>query len=223
MKPMTVKNDKIVLSFDLDFTLIINKEGILNSFKYALKKYNIPVIDDETLVKTIGVPLHQVFQDLVPTIKPSKLITAFREYYRTEGIYQVNLISGVREKLKELKDASFTLGVITSKREELAVRLLKYLKLDDLFDYIFGENDDIKTKLDPKLKDLLFDMYPTHEFVIIGDHPKDMKLSEMLNSPYIGVLTGTTSAEQLRRNDNRKHRILNSVKEITIDTIQALF
>ena len=27
---MTVENDKIVLSFDLDFTLIINKEGILN-------------------------------------------------------------------------------------------------------------------------------------------------------------------------------------------------
>ena len=220
---MTIKNDNIVLSFDLDFTLIINKEGILNSFKYALNKYNIPLIDDYTLVNTIGVPLHQVFQDLVPALKSSELITAFREYYQTEGIYQVNLIPGAREKLNELKNASFTLGIVTSKKQELAIKLLKYLKLDDLFDYIFGENDDIKTKLDPKLKDLLFNMYPRHEFVIIGDHPKDMKLSEMLNCPYIGVLTGTSSTEQLRRNESRKHIILNSAADITIDKINSLF
>ena len=216
-------NENIILSFDLDFTLIINKEGILNSFKYALKKHDLHDIDEQILVKTIGVPLNQTFQELVPHFKPSTLTTAFREYYGSEGIYQVNLIPGARKKLNELKNASFTLGVITSKKQEIAVKLLKYLELDDLFDYIFGENDDIKSKLDPKLKELLFEMYPRHEFVIIGDHPKDMKLSEMINSPFIGVLTGTTSAEQLRRNDNRQHLILNSVADITIDKINSLF
>jgi len=220
---MNVENNKIILSFDLDFTLIINKEGILNSFKHALQKYKLPKIDEKVLVKTIGMPLNQTFQDLVPNFEPSILTTAFREYYGTEGIYQVNLIPGAREKLEELKKASFTLGVITSKKQEMAIKLLKYLELDGLFDYILGENDDIKSKLDPKLKDLLVDNYPTYEFVIIGDHPKDMKLSEMLNCPYIGVLTGTTSAEHLKRNNSRKHVILNSVKEITIETIRMLF
>jgi len=220
---MTVENDKIILSFDLDFTLIINKEGILNSFKYALEKYNIHGIDDQTLVKTIGVPLNQTFKELVPDFEPATLTTAFREYYGSKGIYQVNLIPGAREKLEELKNASFTLGVITSKKQEMAIKLLKYLELDHLFDYIFGENDDIKSKLDPKLKEVLLGRYPSYEFVIIGDHPKDMKLSEMINSPFIGVLTGNTSAEQLRRNDNRKHLILNSLIDITIDKINSLF
>ena len=220
---MTVENDNIVLSFDLDFTLIINKEGILNSFKYALKKHDLPEIDDEVLVKTIGMPLNQTFKELVPNFEPSMLTTAFREYYGSEGIFQVHLIPGVREKLKELKNASFSLGVITSKKQEMAVKLLKYLELDHLFDYIFGENDDIKSKLDPNLKELLFEMYPSYEFVIIGDHPKDMKLSEMLNCPFIGVLTGTTSTEQLRRNENRKHLILNSVADISIDKVSSLF
>ena len=220
---MTIKNDNIVLSFDLDFTLIINKEGILNSFKYAFKKHDLPEINEDTIVKTIGMPLNQTFKELVPNFDPSILTTAFREYYGSEGIYQVNLIQGVREKLNELKNISFTLGVITSKKQEMAVKLLKYLKLDHLFDYIFGENDDIKSKLDPKLKELLFEMYPRHEFVIIGDHPKDMKLSEMLNCPFMGVLTGTTSTKQLRRNLNRKHLILNSVADITMDKINSLF
>ena len=223
MNPMTVKNDNIVLSFDLDFTLIINKEGILNSFKYAFKKHDIPEIGDEIIVKTIGVPLNQTFQELVPDFEPAILTTAFREYYGSEGIYQVNLIPGVREKLNELKNVSFTLGVITSKKQEMAVKLLKYLELDHLFDYIFGENDDIKSKLDPKLKELLLEMYPHHEFVIIGDHPKDLKLSEMLNCPFIGVLTGATLTEQLRRHESRKHIILNSAADITIDKINSLF
>ncbi len=220
---MTIKNDNIILSFDLDFTLIINKEGILNSFKYALDKYNIPGIDDQTLVKTIGMPLNQTFKELIPDFDPSTLTTAFREYYGSEGIYQVNLIPGAREKLEELKKASFNLGVITSKKQEMAIKLLKHLKLDHLFDYIFGENEDIKSKLDPELKELLIKMYPSHEFVIIGDHPKDMKLSEMLNCPYIGVLTGTTKGEQLHRNDSQKHLILNSIADISIEKIKLLF
>ena len=220
---MSVTNEDIILSFDLDFTLIINKEGILNSFKYALNKHKIPEINDEILVKTIGVPLNQTFQELVPDLEPSILTTAFREYYGREGIYQVNLIPGVREKLNELKNASYTLGVITSKKQEMAIKLLKYLELDGLFDYIFGENDEIKSKLDPELKELLLDSYPRCQFVIIGDHPKDMKLSEMLDCPFIGVLTGNTTAEQLRRNENRRHLILNSVAEITEDKINSLF
>ena len=92
-----------------------------------------------------------------------------------------------------------------------------------LFDYIFGENEDVKSKLDPKLKEVLLEMYPQHQFVIIGDHPKDMNLSEMLNCPFIGVLTGTTTIDQLRRNEKRKYIILNSVAEITIEKIHSLF
>ena len=220
---MSIKNEDIILSFDLDFTLIINKEGILNSFKYALKKHALPEIDETILVKTIGQPLNQTFQELVPDLEPSILTSAFREYYRSEGIYQVKLIPGAREKLKELKNASYTLGVITSKKQEMAVKLLKYLELGDLFDYIFGENEDVKSKLDPKLKEVLLEMFPQHQFVIIGDHPKDMNLSEMLNCPFIGVLTGTTTIDQLRRNETRKHIILNSIAEITIEKIHSLF
>lgn len=220
---MSVKNSEIMLSFDLDFTLIINTEGILNSFKYAFKKHGVREIDNDTLVNTIGLPLHQTFKELVPEIDPSVLITAFREYYGDKGIYQVNLLPGAREKLEELKNASFTLGVITSKKQAMAIKLLEYLNIDHLFTYILGENDDIKSKLDPQLKEWLYKEYPSHEFVIIGDHPKDMKLSELLDCPFIGILTGNTSANHLKRNDNQKHLILNSVADITLEGIVSLF
>ncbi|GAG93172.1 unnamed protein product, partial [marine sediment metagenome] len=85
-----MKYNKIVLSFDLDFTLIDNKEGIIDSFKYALKKYNLPELSASEIEKTIGMPLNDVFAR-ISSMNPSILTSAFREYYSSEGIYQVRL------------------------------------------------------------------------------------------------------------------------------------
>ena len=217
-----MKRDNIILSFDLDFTLINNREGILNSFKYALNKYDLPNVDDESIEEMIGIPLNDMFSKFT-SIDPSILSRAFREYYGREGIYQVKLISGAREKLLELKKNSFVLGVITSKKQEMAIKLLKFLELDSLFNYIIGENESIKSKLDPELKKILHSTYPNHHFVIIGDHPKDRMLSEMLNCPFIGVLTGTHSKPNLKRNGDKKHLIFKSVRDITPEHILSLF
>ncbi|GAJ14779.1 unnamed protein product, partial [marine sediment metagenome] len=49
-------NKKIVLSFDLDNTLINNRKGIVNSFNYALKKFKFPKMERITILKMIGTP-----------------------------------------------------------------------------------------------------------------------------------------------------------------------
>lgn len=217
---MNNKKVRIILSFDLDFTLIDNKEGIVDSFKYAFKKYNLPVWSTSEIEKTIGTPLDEVFAR-VSNMEPSILTSAFREYYIEKGVYQVSIFPGVKNKLKELKK-SFTLGVVTSKKEEIAVKLLKYLTIDDYFDYILGETEDRKRKTDPKLKEYLLKKYPHNNFVIIGDHLKDRELAEMLNCPFIGVLTGSHTETHLKADSSVNVLILNSVNEITVDLVNSL-
>jgi beta-phosphoglucomutase-like phosphatase (HAD superfamily) len=56
---------KILLSFDLDNTLIDNREGIVNSFNYALKKYNLPALERNKIEKMIGTPLDDMFEFLI--------------------------------------------------------------------------------------------------------------------------------------------------------------
>ena len=55
------ENNRIVLSFDLDNTIINNREGIVNSFNYALNKYKIPERDPLLIERMIGTPLHEMF------------------------------------------------------------------------------------------------------------------------------------------------------------------
>ncbi|TFG29672.1 MAG: HAD family hydrolase [Promethearchaeota archaeon] len=215
-------NFQIVLSFDLDFTLIDNREGIINSFNYALQKYNLPQSGTEDIVKMIGVPLDEMFSK-VTDFDSSLLCSAFREYYSSEGIFQVKLFPRVRDLLKKLKK-SFVLGIITSKKEELAIKLLKDLKIASNFDFILGEIETRKGKTHPDLIQFLLEKYFNYQFVIIGDHLKDKKLAEKLGCPFVGVLTGNHSENDLKSNmNNVKTMILKSVQEITIDKIYSLF
>lgn len=218
----TIKDHKILLSFDLDNTLIDNREGIVNSFNYALKKYKIPTLERIAIEKMIGTPLDDMFEK-VSNVNPKKLSSAFREYYREKGIYQSSLLSGVKEKLEEFKRHFFTLGVITSKRQELAVQITKILSIFKCFEYVIGESENVKSKLDPNLKKHLQNKYSEYNIVIIGDHPKDAALAENIGAPFIGVLTGNHSAEELRRGNTTKTLIMKSVKDLFPNLIYSLF
>jgi len=216
------ENQKILLSFDLDNTLINNREGIVNSFNYALEKYNIPTLERLEIEKMIGTPLDDMFKE-VSDINPQELSSAFREYYREKGIYQGSLLPGIKETLEELKRSNFMLGVITSKRQELAVKVTKILGIFKYFEYVIGESENVKSKLDPNLKKHLQNKYSEYNIVIIGDHPKDMALAENIGAPFIGVLTGNHSVEELRRGNVTKTLILKSVKEMFPNLIYSLF
>ena len=217
-----IKDHKILLSFDLDNTLINNREGIVNSFNHALKKYKIPTLETVRIEQMIGIPLIEMFKQ-VTDVNPQKLANAFRSYYGKKGIYQGNLLIDVKLKLEELKRDSFTLGVITSKKQEMAAKIVQILGIFDFFDYVIGESKQVRSKLDPNLKITLLNKYKGYKIVIIGDHPKDRALAENINAPFIGVLTGNHSAEELQRGSTVKTLIIKSVSDLKPESIYSLF
>ncbi|MFX1308827.1 MAG: HAD family hydrolase [Promethearchaeota archaeon] len=211
------------MSFDLDNTLINNREGIVTSFNYALNKFNLPKLEKSKIENMIGIPLNEMFTR-VTNQDTSNLVFAFREYYGKKGIYQADLLPGIKSKLKELKELYFTMGIITSKKQEMAEKILEILQIRKYFDYILGETEDRKElgKLDPSLNTILNNRYPGYFIIVIGDHPKDVMLSNNLNCPFIGVLTGNYSSTQLKEIKKGNIVVINNVSELTIDIIYSL-
>ncbi|MFX1601415.1 MAG: HAD family hydrolase [Promethearchaeota archaeon] len=211
------------MSFDLDNTLINNREGIVTSFNYALNKFNLPKLEKSEIENMIGIPLNEMFTR-VTNQDTSNLVFAFREYYGKKGIYQADLLPGIKSKLKELKELYFTMGIITSKKQEMAEKILGILQIRKYFDYILGETEDRKElgKLDPSLNTILNNRYPGYFIIVMGDHPKDVMLSNNLNCPFIGVLTGNYSSTQLKEIKKGNIVIINNVNELTIDIIYSL-
>lgn len=220
---MSSLNEKILLSFDLDFTLIDNRQGILNSFNHALKQYSLKQVGDDIILKMIGMPLKDMFDSISPEQTPT-LIKAFREYYGSEGLFQVSLIPKARETLLKLKKDGYTLGVITSKKEEMAIKLLEHLELSRLFHYIKGESDMMKNKTDPNLIRFISNQFSNHEIIIVGDHPNDASLAKALKCHFIGVLTGQFDEVSLKNHlsEGISYLILNNMSEITSEVIRSL-
>ncbi|MBD3197874.1 MAG: HAD-IA family hydrolase [Candidatus Lokiarchaeota archaeon] len=212
---------KILLSFDLDFTLIDNIEGIFNSFQYVFEKYHIRNISIEQVKQTIGLPLDEAFQ-MFTMIPSNILIDSFRSYYQEKGIYQVKFLPGALDVLKNLKNYPATLGIITSKKQELAIKLLKNLKIYELFDYVLGENESIKKKTDPFIREFINYKYPLHKIIVIGDHIADRSLAETLNCPFIGLLTGNHNQTQLKQESKVPVYILNNIGELNYNTIDKI-
>jgi len=212
---------KIVVSFDLDFTLINNKQGILNSFKFAFETLKLPQIKSEDLVKTIGLPLQKAFQKFTD-FDTDKLITAFRDFYSRKGIYQLHLYPTVIKILEDLRKENIIIGVVTSKKKELAIKLLKILGIWHYFDFIIGESSEIKTKTDPKIKQYFTTTFPEFNYIVVGDNPSDKNLAIMLECPFIGLLTGTSSRIELENECDIPVLILDDISYLTIDKIKKI-
>ena len=90
--------------FDLDGTIIDSKEGIINAFEYALKKFNIEIQDRTKLEQFIGPPLIETFINYYKFTEEqaNQAIKEYREFYRKTGVLQNQLYPGIKQLIQTL-------------------------------------------------------------------------------------------------------------------------
>lgn len=95
--------------FDLDGTLTDSGEGIINSFNYALKKFNIDVKDLSSLRKVIGPPLKGSFIDFYNFNENNvdEAVSYYREYFKAKGMFENKVYDGIANLLSSLKRKDF--------------------------------------------------------------------------------------------------------------------
>ncbi len=205
--------------FDLDGTLIQSEYGIFESARYALRKLNIEEPDDSTLRRMIGPPLYVSFRDLfgMDDNMAFEAVRLYREYYEETGLYKSPMYDGVMETLSELKKSGASLAVVTGKPEDISIRILKYLKIFDMFATVTGPD---KKSTDPKKVDLILrainalhiEKSDYESVIMVGDRHFDIEGAKEAGIASIGVLYGYGSREELLAAG--ADRIVNNVKEL---------
>ena len=189
--------------FDLDGTLVDSGLGVTNSVAYALRKWGKEVPDRAKLNRFIGPPLTWSFQNYHGYSEEDSLkaVADYREYYQDKGIYEAEVYPGIRELLADLKALGKTLLVATSKPEDFAVRVLKYLQLDSFFDFVAAATMDEKTRT-AKADVIRYGLEQCgvadwKQAVIVGDRKHDILGAREAGIDSIGVLFGYGSREEL--------------------------
>jgi pyrophosphatase PpaX len=161
--------------FDLDGTLIDTNDLIIQSFKHTYRKHLNKDVPDSEIVVHFGEPLLATLARY-DEANADILIQTYRAY--NEAIHDdlTKEIVGVKQTLKELKTLGIKIGVVTSKRRELAERGLKLFNLYELMEVIITPEDTAKHKpeAEPVLKACeLLNILP-EEAIMVGDSHYDI-------------------------------------------------
>src|SRR5699024_11083195 len=105
--------------------------GITKSVRYALNYYGIEVKDLNDLLPFIGPPLRDSFKEYYgfDEAKANEAVEKYREYYKTDGIFDNKVYQGMVECLQTLKDNGKKLYVATSKPEFFAKQIIEHFSL----------------------------------------------------------------------------------------------
>lgn len=162
--------------FDLDGTLIDTTPLILESFKHTfLYHYNIKVKEEE-LMKYLGIPLKQPFEELYPDAVEA-LLKTYKEFNEYKHDMYTGVFTGIARMLEGCRREGTVLGVVTSKRRDLAERGMRLFDLQKYMDIVVTMEDTTvhKPKGDPVKKALeLLGLEASDSILYVGDSTYDI-------------------------------------------------
>ncbi len=162
--------------FDLDGTLIDTVPLILESFNYTFMHHFGETRPEEETISYIGMPLINHLKSIYPG-KEEELAKTYREYNDKKHDNYVAIFLGIYHLIKALHEKGIVMGVVTSKRRELAVRGLKLFNLMDYFAFVNGSEASQKHKPEgePLLKAMeIINAQNKEEVLYVGDSPLDI-------------------------------------------------
>jgi pyrophosphatase PpaX len=144
-----MKNNINTILFDLDGTLIDTNELIISTYLHTLEKYFPGKYKRQDVLPFLGPTLHEVFGAMDPE-RVEEMVLEYRTYNLANHDALVKEFVGVMETIETLKKKGYKLAIVTTKREDVAFKGLRLMKLDSFFDVMIAYDHVKKVKPDPE-------------------------------------------------------------------------
>lgn len=186
--------------FDLDGTLIDHFGAIHRCHAYAMRRLGLREPTVEEVRAAVGGGLDEAIARLAGRENLAAALPLFLEHWNATNLDDVTLLPGARELLAALNQAGVRCGVLTNKRGPAARQVCTHLGLDPMLAGVFGANDTPWIKPDVRFMQHALTALGSEaaSTALVGDSPWDLAAAQNASLPFIGVTTGTHSAEELR-------------------------
>ena len=194
------------IMFDFDGTIMDTNDIILNSWNYTFNVLRGHDADRDLMLEHFGEPLElsmkKFFDAEGDTVK--EYIDIYRSYQTDNFVNDIKLFPGVPEMLESLKNAGYTLALVTSRLKHTTMQGVEKFGLERYFDVVITANDCTKHKPDPQPINITLEKLgkKAEEAVMVGDTVMDLDCAK--NAGVMSVLVGWSMAlppEKVTKND----------------------
>ena len=123
---------------------------------------------------------------------PALELAEFRERYQALTTPPESLYPGVADSLLRLYNAGLSLAICSNKPQNLCEQVLRDTGISNLFDFVVGSRDGLRSKPAP---DLLIETLTglnaaSHECLFVGDSDLDYKIARNCGMPFAFMTYG---------------------------------
>jgi phosphoglycolate phosphatase len=193
-----------LIIYDLDGTLIDSTEAIVETFNRVVEELGEDACPAESIREMIGLPLTEMFRRVLPEEKHDRLQACWDRFiaiYADVGPRKTRVLPGVEATLRHFEDAGCLQSIATTKRGDVASRLLGALGLRGYFDLVLGINDVAAPKPAPDIINLTLERLrvEAHQAVFVEDTTIGLEAGKRAGVHTVGVTTGTHDRDKLAR------------------------
>jgi pyrophosphatase PpaX len=197
-----MKNNINTILFDLDGTLIDTNELIISTYLHTLEKYFPGKYKRLDVLPFLGPTLHEVFGAMDPE-RVEEMVLEYRTYNLANHDALVKEFVGVMETIETLKKKGYKLAIVTTKREDVAFKGLRLMKLDPFFDVMIAYDHVKKVKPDPEPIFLALEKLESkpEETLMVGDNFHDVLAGKNAGTKTAGVAWTIKGRDYLAKYD----------------------
>jgi phosphoglycolate phosphatase len=183
--------------FDLDGTLVDSLPDIIGAFRDAFVEHGLAAPSEAEVRDHVGLPLETMYAAFAPAEHVAALSASYRRIYPLRFTRHSRPYPGVPEALATLRERGFRLAVATTKRSEMAARLVAALGMTDALDVVQG-TDGFPHKPAPDVVHRALAALDADGVWMVGDTVHDIEAGRAAGLATYAVTWGTHDAERLR-------------------------
>ena len=189
--------------FDLDGTLLHTVQDLAGAVNHALEKHGFPTHSEERIARMVGNGVRTLVARALPrgydTPGFEEILADFREYYSAHCEDNTHPYPGAVELLRELKQRSCRIAVVTNKYQAAAEDLVRRF-FGESVDVVIGDAPGRRCKPEPDAALAALEALGAEKSgaVYVGDTELDRQTAENTGVPFVCVSWGYRGLEELQ-------------------------
>jgi len=201
--------NKQLLIFDLDGTLINSALDLALAVNYMLEMLELEIFNEETIHGWVGngalilvqraLSGNRIIDETLDDIYVQHALKIFLDFYEANLCVVTKSYPHVVSTLQTLKEKGYILAIVTNKPYKFVEPILNKLGLDGLFELILGGDSLEKKKPDPLPLLHVCNSFNvgTLQSVMIGDSKNDILAANSCEMDSVGVTYGYNYGESI--------------------------